>query len=1280
MRTSHRILSTAVALALGVTPTMQATAEDIDLFVSAAAVAATNPNVLIVLDNSANWNSNSQHWPTPAGESGPFKQGESELRAIKAILNDLDPKNPRVNLGLMMLRRAGNDSGFLRYAIRPMDETNLPGFVELIGSPTCPAGMNSVNGTDNCILKNFSGTGVEQVSTAAIDYSAAMFETYKYFGGYTSPAYAQKDVQPPGAQNDRTHHKYDVYWSNDGSSRIDKEAYTDTSYKTYKSPIASPCAKNYVIFIGNGFPNQDGAGPLIANVNGGATPLLPAQQSVQNFTTTLSNVTDDLGTHAACSTNATCAAAAAAAAPGLYDSYSCSGGSQNTPLTGVDNVCHTNAQCVTTAQATFPGFSSYSCTGGSSTTVVSLGNEPSGVCQTVNECQTAAALLFPAYTAHTCGAGNATGCTGQRQKNRAISATQTCGAGTLINQTMSAINGTACTGSSFLNQTMQGNKQVTTIVPLSTFSTPTKVNYADEWAKFLYTTDVSELPGQQNVTTYTIDVFKDQQDADETALLSNMAKFGGGKYFQARNEQAIVDALRQILIEVQSVNSVFASASLPINATNRSQNENQVFIGMFRPDGSGNPRWFGNLKRYQIAQFGTEFKLGDSSTPPLDAVSTATGFIQPCAKSFWTEDSGTYWDFLNGSAGQCTTASTSIFSDSPDGPQVEKGAVAEVLRRGNNPPTTPGPLSASPSRTIYTCMGMNIANCCQAPAACGAIPATELVSFDATNVSKDALGDGAMIDALRDNIINFTIGYDINNENATSGDTSTADVRASVHGDVAHSRPLPVNYGDPTGVVLYYGANDGHFRAVLGSSGQELWSFVAPEHHAKLGRLTLNTPPIRYPNQDPVPAGATNKDYFFDGSAGLFQNADNSKIWIFPSMRRGGRMLYAFDVTTPTAPALKWRAGCPLQDKDDDCTPGMEGIGQTWSIPAVALIRGYDANKPVIVVGGGYDPCEDEDSATLTGCGTPPKGAAVYALDADTGNLLKAFGGILRSVPGDVTFVDRDFDGYADHGYVSDTGGGLYRIDFVNPSTLAPLAAADWTVTHIAQARSSGFRKFQFTPSALPGSGKVFLAIGSGDRERPLISNYPFTTPVLNRFYMFVDVFATTGLPVDLDDNTLMDDFTATTDCKTRMTTGSNGWFMDLNANGAGEQTVTASTIFAGLIFFSTNRPLPTAPGACTNELGEARGYAVNLLNASGAADTFGVCGGARSAAFAGGGLPPSPVTGTVPVGPNGTPVTVMIGGVNRGGGVSTPIGAQRVTPTITQRRSRIYWYMDGDK
>jgi Tfp pilus tip-associated adhesin PilY1 len=858
---------------------------------------------------------------------------------------------------------------------------------------------------------------------------------------------------------------------------------------------------------------------------------------------------------------------------------------------------------------------------------------------------------------------------------------------------MSAITGSECSGSNFLNQTQLGSKNVQVVTPLGTFSVPSKTNYADEWARFLHLTDVSSRPGQQNVSVYTIDVFKDHQDADETALLFNMAKFGGGKYFQASNESAIVDALKQIMIEIQSVNTVFASASLPINATNRSQNENQVFIGMFRPDGSGSPRWYGNLTRYQIADVGGgNFKLADASSPPLDAVSVATGFVQPCAKSFWTVDSGDYWLFQNGSAGECTTSGLSLFSDSPDGPAVEKGAVAEVLRRGNDPSADSGGVQSpmpGVNRTIYTCM--NSTDCCTAPASCGGSPATEMVPFNITNVSKAELGNASMADLEQQRIIDFTTGVDVDDDNQNSNAT---DVRPGVHGDVAHSRPLPVNYGTPNGVVLYYGANDGTFRAVSGSDGKELWAFIAPEHHSKLKRLLDKSPLILYPNQDPVPAGATSKDYFFDGSAGLFQNADSSKVWVFPTMRRGGRMLYAFDVSDPTTPALKWRIGCSNADMADtsSCTPGFEQMGQTWSIPAVTLIKGFstDVNTPVIIIGGGYDSCEDEDVAPNAACTTSHtrRGNRVYVINADTGALVKEFA-TNGSVPSDVTLVDRDFDGFADHAYATTTTGYIYRIDFVDPLNVSDVrASSDWTISEVAHTTSTGNRKFLFGPAVLPSNGKMFVTTVSGDRERPLIVNYPFETPITNRAYMVVDSFnvttdpdtgTVTGTPVNLDDTAQMSDLTTGSDCSTATPTasGMNGWFFDLN-NGTGEQGVTSSTIFAGLVFFSTNRPLPTPKDACANELGEARGYAVNLLNASGAVGTQAICGADRSGVFVGGGLPPSPVTGTVPV--NGRPITVMIGGIDRSGGISSPIGAQRVKPTITQKRSRLYIYNKGEE
>jgi Tfp pilus tip-associated adhesin PilY1 len=409
----------------------------------------------------------------------------------------------------------------------------------------------------------------------------------------------------------------------------------------------------------------------------------------------------------------------------------------------------------------------------------------------------------------------------------------------------------------------------------------------------------------------------------------------------------------------------------------------------------------------------------------------------------------------------------------------------------------------------------------------------------------------------------------------------------------------------------------------------------------------------------------------------LFQNADNSQIWVFPTMRRGGRMLYAFDVTTPSAPAFKWRVGCPNLTDDTGCTPGFAEIGQTWSFPNVARIKGLNSgNDPVIVIGGGYDACEDADTSSPS-CGGGAKGKKVYVIDSGSGALLKSFN-TLRSVAGDVTLVDHDFDGLVDHAIAADTGGNLYRIDFVDPATRLPLPAGSWAIYHIARTNNpvAAGRKFQFAPAALATTDRMFLALGSGDRERPLQSNYPFVENIANRFYMFVDTFSTTGVPVDLDGGT-MANFTTNTTCATTLGTSLNGWYMDLNT-GRGEQTVTSATIFGGLIFFSTNRPVPTAPGQCGANLGEARGYAVNLLNASGAVNTETLCGADRSGVFLGGGLPPSPVVGRVLVA--GKPVTVMIGGIQRSGGVSSPIGSQRVRPVITQKRLRTYWYTHGDR
>ena len=818
-----------------------------------------------------------------------------------------------------------------------------------------------------------------------------------------------------------------------------------------------------------------------------------------------------------------------------------------------------------------------------------------------------------------------------------------------------------------------GNTTGTVVTPTGTFAAPSTAANADEWTRFMHQPKAKNSANatdtiKQSISTYTIDVFNKQQNAEETALYMSMARVGGGKYFAATNEAAIVDALKKILVEIQSVNSTFASASLPVNATNRTQNANQVFIGMFRPDPDANPRWFGNLKQYAIGRVAGDLDLVDKRGSP--ATNALTGFIDDCAASFWTTDSSNYWANITVNpdpASNCdptfiSSLSGGLYSDLPDGPTVEKGAVAEILRKGNDPAALT-PSWSTANRNVLTLSG------------------STLVSF--------ALGAGG----LTDDVVNFTLGKDVRNDTGLYTSTNNR-TRPSIHGDVVHSRPLPVNYG-AAGVTVYYGANDGTLRAVDAANGRERWAFVAPEFYSKLQRLRDNTPGVDYKLGV---EGTTPKDYFFDGSIGIYQGAEgaNPPVWIYPTQRRGGRMLYAFDVTLPGSnPTLKWRHGCS-SDLVASCDAGFEAMGQTWSTPNVAFINGYSpdkATKPVVVVGGGYDKCEDVDTKTPS-C-SPTTGNVIYFIDADSGTLITSFTlPNMRSIAADVNLIDLNNDGLVDYAYAVDTGGNIYRIDFVaSPSTMTALlpsgapdntATGKWYIHKVAYTNGSGQgRKFLFGPGLFPTGTSSFVAVVSGDREHPLINNYPYAN-VVNKAYVYKDDL--TSLPstpaVDLDGTSMLNVTDATTSTCTstnlRTDTSKKGWFMRLNQYGQGEQGVTSAIIVGGMVTFSTNRPLSDTL-SCSTRLGEARGYFVNLFNGSGAIGTANnaACGGTRSNTFAGGGLPPSPVIGIVPI--DGVPTSVVIGAVQRDGSSSSPIKPDRIVPPINQTRTRTYKYIKGD-
>lgn len=789
------------------------------------------------------------------------------------------------------------------------------------------------------------------------------------------------------------------------------------------------------------------------------------------------------------------------------------------------------------------------------------------------------------------------------------------------------------------------------------------VSWTDEWARFL---------NQNGITVYVLDAYNAQQNVSYSRTLERAGTVGGGGYYAVKTQQQIEFALGKIIAEINAKDTTFASAALPVSASNRSQYLNQVFIGMFRPDPDAKPRWLGNLKQYKMGLASTgDVQLRD--VLDANAINTQTGFVHECAVSQWTTDSGSFWQDTKGlsvSASACTAFPTvqvggasvtgTAWSDLPDGPTVAKGGVAETIRKGNSPPAT----NTTPADWSFT--------------------NRKMLAYDASS--------STLLSAISTTLTGWTQAL-LNWVNGRDDDTTvdglqpyseylststTPRTRASVHGDVVHSRPLPVNYGGSTGVTVFYGANDGTLRAVDAGTGRERWSFIAPEHYAKFARLQANSPAMAFPGLVTSPTPAP-KDYFFDGSIGLYQNADNSKVWIFPSQRRGGRMLYGFNVTTPDTPSLAWRVGCPNLADDAGCTGGLSGLGQTWSQPVVALVKGYPslgAETPVVIVGGGYDACEDATSASPACSGR--KGNAIFVIDAFTGALVRGFTGLAGSIAADLAVADRNGDGFVDLAYGATTTGDLYRVNF-GTGSFGALASTAWGIRRIASS-SGGGRKFLNAPALMLSGTTVYVALGSGDREKPLITQYPYTAPITNRFYVVMDDVADpTASPalVNLDDTAVMQDFSNPTSCNTGgvlpTSNTTRGWFMNLP--GRGEQTVTSAVVVSGMVTFSTNRATSGSANMCsaTANLGEARGYWLNILNASGAIGAGNAtCGGNRSNLFAQGGIVPSPTLATVQIG--NVIQTVALGAIQRSGGSSSSIAPQAIKPPIQAKRRTIYW------
>jgi type IV pilus assembly protein PilY1 len=822
--------------------------------------------------------------------------------------------------------------------------------------------------------------------------------------------------------------------------------------------------------------------------------------------------------------------------------------------------------------------------------------------------------------------------------------------------------------------------------------------YGINWAQY--------MNNQHDIKTATIGLLGPTCKPDYPVWLDKMALAGGAQYYPANDYETLANAIKTITAQIISVNTVFASVSLPVSVNTQGSYLNQVYIGMFRPTSGYLPRWYGNLKQYKLAFISNVLKLVDADSTA--AINTATGFLTECARSFWTPTSATatsYWTLDHGQ--NCSTISGTSALDYPDGNVVEKGGSAYMVRRTSKAPS---------GRTVKTC-GTTMATCRNS---------SDLINFNTTALSAVsptlfATGWDANYTAERDNLINFARGENYVSVVASgtspvhaglqAGDNEqnlgTGKYRASVHGDVMHSRPVAINYGNDTtpSVVVYYGANDGMLHAINGNQtgnigsvepGDEIWSFMPPEFYSKILRLYLNTEQISF--RGSTNTSATAKDYGMDGPFTAFSGTigGTAKKYIYATMRRGGRAIYGFDVTTAGSPALAWKAGCASASlaTSSDCSVGgndYSSMGQTWASARVFYANAHSTGgSPLLLMAGGYDTCEDTDTGSANhSCSGTQKGNLIYVLDATNGDIVASFptipptgtstSGTGRSIIGDPTIVNDDA-GKAKYAYIADMGGVVYRIDFraTNKNDwfmkpIAKLGCGDSTSGTLT-ATCTANRKFMFQPSVVSADGvNFYILIGSGDREKP-VSSYTVSGTVANHFYAIKDKPA---------EGTAYPDSTANSACGAAIiclaalqkieynssATGTAidgtklGWYLTMEST---EQVVTSAVTQFGITSFSTHKPAVSST-SCTSNLGTTRVYNISYLDATTQNST-----GNRYEHVSGDGLPPSPVAGKVVI--DGAAVPFCIGCSK-----DSPLEGKKAVSasSISRARTRLYWYLE---
>jgi len=694
----------------------------------------------------------------------------------------------------------------------------------------------------------------------------------------------------------------------------------------------------------------------------------------------------------------------------------------------------------------------------------------------------------------------------------------------------------------------------------------------DDIAEYLFTDDIDLVtPGIQTVTTHTIDF------AVNLPILAETALRGGGDYYLADDVQSLTLALLEIVNEIQDRNLSFAAPAVAVNAFNRTQNLNDLYLTTFKADTK--VRWPGNLKKYRIASG----EIVDRNDVP--AVDPLTGSFYDSAASFW--------------------------SSGADGNDVSIGGAVENL---------PDPLV----RNLYT---NNTADP-NLTAGANALTPSNATAFTLADFGLTGVAGEPTID----DVIRWARGEDVSDE-----DLDPATTMIKQMGDPLHSQPAAVVYGGTPAnpdVVVYTATNQGSVHAINAATGQELWSFIPKEHLQTLPVYFFNAEaPFKFYGVDgdivPVVADRDND--------GVIEPVDGDFVYILFGMRRGGGVYYMLDVTNRNSPQVKWRISTPdfgqtwsrpTVARIDMIDPGLNN-----DKAVVIFGGGYDNVHDSI----DHPATADAKGAGIYMLDLQ-SGDVLWRAGPDSNAQLE-MPEMTRSIATQIRVVDLNGDRFADRMYASDMGGQVMRFDIFNgkaPDGTGTNALVTGGV--VAQLGGEGInnpsvaetRRFYSAPDVSlfndNAQNRRFVAIslGSGYRAHPLDDSNT------DRFYSIRDRNVFNQMTQAQHDS-----FVPIVDSELVEISGQTGTLIGQNQRGwkftlpADQKVFVNSVTFNNEIFFVAFSPDTSGAAVCSAGVGRNFLYRVAVMNGDPIADLDNIAAGdedkARVQDLAQGGIAPSP-------------------------------------------------------